>query len=98
VGLFLPLLIYAVPIASVVTEERHGPVRSALHVVALLAVALSPIIACSQRTPREPSFAAGHQWPGESAPPGGETIAGPQSRLIRAADEVWAFVSRFRLP
>jgi len=41
---------------------------------------------------------AGHGWPGESPPPGGEAISGPQTRLIRAADEVWAFVSRFRLP
>ena len=41
---------------------------------------------------------SGHGWPGESPPPGGEAIAGPQTRLIRAADEVWAFVSRFRLP
>jgi polyhydroxybutyrate depolymerase len=41
---------------------------------------------------------SGHGWPGESAPPGGVSIAGPQTRLIRAADEVWAFVSRFSLP
>ena len=41
---------------------------------------------------------SGHGWPGESPPAGGEAISGPQSRLIRAADEVWAFVSRFRLP
>jgi polyhydroxybutyrate depolymerase len=41
---------------------------------------------------------SGHGWPGEAAPPGGENIAGPQTKLIRAADEVWAFVSRFRLP
>ena len=41
---------------------------------------------------------SGHGWPGESPPPGGEAIAGPQTRLIRAADEVWGFVSRFRLP
>jgi polyhydroxybutyrate depolymerase len=41
---------------------------------------------------------SGHGWPGESPPPGGEAISGPQTRLIRAADEVWAFVSRFRLP
>lgn len=41
---------------------------------------------------------SGHGWPGESPPPGGEGVAGPQTRLIRAADEVWLFVSRFRLP
>jgi polyhydroxybutyrate depolymerase len=41
---------------------------------------------------------SGHGWPGNAPPPGGEEIAGPQTRLIRAADEVWAFVSRFRLP
>jgi polyhydroxybutyrate depolymerase len=41
---------------------------------------------------------SGHGWPGELPPPGGEAISGPQARLIRAADEVWAFVSRFRLP
>jgi polyhydroxybutyrate depolymerase len=41
---------------------------------------------------------SGHGWPGESPPPGGESIAGPQTRLVRAADEVWSFVSRFRLP
>jgi polyhydroxybutyrate depolymerase len=41
---------------------------------------------------------SGHGWPGLAPPPGGEDISGPQTRLIRAADEVWAFVSRFRLP
>jgi polyhydroxybutyrate depolymerase len=41
---------------------------------------------------------SGHGWPGESPPPGGEAISGPQTRLIRAAEEVWSFVSRFRLP
>ena len=41
---------------------------------------------------------SGHGWPGESPPPGGESLAGPQTKLIRAADEVWAFVSRFRTP
>jgi polyhydroxybutyrate depolymerase len=41
---------------------------------------------------------SGHGWPGDTPPAGGEAIAGPQTRLIRAADEVWAFVSRFRLP
>jgi polyhydroxybutyrate depolymerase len=40
---------------------------------------------------------SGHGWPGESAPPGGEGMAGPQTRLIRAADEIWRFVSRFSL-
>jgi polyhydroxybutyrate depolymerase len=41
---------------------------------------------------------SGHGWPGLAPPPGGENISGPQAKLIRAADEVWAFVSRFRLP
>jgi polyhydroxybutyrate depolymerase len=41
---------------------------------------------------------SGHGWPGLSPPPGGEGISGPQTTLIRAADEVWSFVSRFRLP
>jgi polyhydroxybutyrate depolymerase len=41
---------------------------------------------------------SGHGWPGLSRPPGGENISGPQTTLILAADEVWAFVSRFRLP
>ena len=41
---------------------------------------------------------SGHGWPGESPPPGGENISGPQTRLIRAAEEVWSFVSRFRTP
>ncbi|HEX6316217.1 MAG TPA: PHB depolymerase family esterase [Gemmatimonadaceae bacterium] len=41
---------------------------------------------------------SGHGWPGEAAPAGGEALAGPQTRLIRAADEIWRFVSRFRLP
>lgn len=41
---------------------------------------------------------SGHGWPGDAAPPGGEALAGPQTSLIRAADEIWAFVSRFRLP
>ena len=41
---------------------------------------------------------SGHGWPGTSTPAIAEAIVGPQSKLIRAADEVWAFVSRFRLP
>jgi polyhydroxybutyrate depolymerase len=41
---------------------------------------------------------SGHGWPGTSTPAVAESIIGPQSKLIRAADEVWAFVSRFRLP
>jgi polyhydroxybutyrate depolymerase len=38
---------------------------------------------------------SGHAWPGDSAPPGGERLAGPQTTIVRAAEEVWAFVSRF---
>lgn len=40
----------------------------------------------------------GHAWPGDSRPPGGEAISGPQTTVVRAAEEAWAFVSRFRLP
>lgn len=39
---------------------------------------------------------SGHGWPGEAQPAGGEALAGPQTTLIRAADEAWAFLSRFR--
>lgn len=41
---------------------------------------------------------SGHGWPGNSRPPGGESISGPQTTLVNAADEIWAFVSRFRSP
>lgn len=41
---------------------------------------------------------SGHAWPGSTLPPGAAGLVGPQTTLIRAADEVWAFVSRFRLP
>ena len=41
---------------------------------------------------------SGHGWPGLADPPGGEAISGPQTTLITAAAEVWAFVSKFRLP
>jgi len=41
---------------------------------------------------------SGHGWPSDTPPAGREAISGPQTKLIRAADEVWAFVSRFRLP
>jgi poly(3-hydroxybutyrate) depolymerase len=59
VDLLILLLFYAVPVASVVAVVRHGPVRTALHATALLAMGLSPIIACSQRTRREQTIAAG---------------------------------------
>lgn len=39
---------------------------------------------------------SGHGWPGDSPPAGGEALAGPTAKVIRAADEVWKFVSRFR--
>jgi polyhydroxybutyrate depolymerase len=39
---------------------------------------------------------AGHGWPGDTPPAGGERLAGPQTTVVRAAAEVWAFVSRFR--
>ncbi|MEW5915646.1 MAG: PHB depolymerase family esterase [Gemmatimonadota bacterium] len=39
---------------------------------------------------------SGHAWPGDAPPPGSEDIAGPQTTIVRAAEEVWAFVSRFR--
>lgn len=38
---------------------------------------------------------AGHAWPGDAPPPGSEAISGPQTTIIRAAEEVWSFVSRF---
>jgi polyhydroxybutyrate depolymerase len=39
---------------------------------------------------------SGHGWPGDVPPAGGERLVGPQTSLVRAADEVWRFVSRFR--
>lgn len=39
---------------------------------------------------------AGHGWPGTIAPPGGENLVGPRTDLVRAAEEAWAFASRFR--
>jgi polyhydroxybutyrate depolymerase len=38
---------------------------------------------------------SGHAWPGDAPPPGSEALAGPQTSIIRAAEEVWDFVSRF---
>jgi polyhydroxybutyrate depolymerase len=38
---------------------------------------------------------AGHGWPGTARPAAGERLVGPQTSIIHAADEVWAFVSRF---
>ncbi len=38
---------------------------------------------------------SGHAWPGDSLPPGRERLAGPQTTIVRAAEEVWKFVSRF---
>lgn len=38
---------------------------------------------------------SGHAWPGDAEPPGGERLAGPQTTIVRAAEEVWAFVSKF---
>ena len=38
---------------------------------------------------------SGHAWPGDAEPPGGERLAGPQTTIVRAAEEIWAFVSRF---
>lgn len=38
---------------------------------------------------------SGHGWPGDAPPPGSEEIAGPQTTIVRAAQEVWSFVSRF---
>lgn len=38
---------------------------------------------------------SGHAWPGDAEPPGGERLTGPQTTIVRAAEEVWAFVSRF---
>ena len=41
---------------------------------------------------------SGHGWPGKTATPVAEGFIGPQSKLLSAAEEVWKFVSRFRLP
>ena len=41
---------------------------------------------------------SGHGWPGKTPSPVREGIIGPQATLLSAAEEVWAFVSRFRLP
>lgn len=38
---------------------------------------------------------SGHAWPGDAQPPGTERLVGPQTTIVRAAQEVWAFVSRF---
>jgi polyhydroxybutyrate depolymerase len=38
---------------------------------------------------------SGHAWPGDAPPPGSEEIAGPQTTIVRAAEEVWAFLSHF---
>ncbi len=38
---------------------------------------------------------SGHGWPGNAAPGGGEALVGQQTNIIVAAEEVWAFVSRF---
>jgi polyhydroxybutyrate depolymerase len=41
---------------------------------------------------------SGHGWPGKTPTPVGEGLIGPQATLISAAEEVWKFVSRFKLP
>ena len=41
---------------------------------------------------------SGHGWPGKTPTPVGEGLIGPQAKLISAAEEVWKFVSRFKLP
>ncbi|HJU75392.1 MAG TPA: alpha/beta fold hydrolase [Gemmatimonadaceae bacterium] len=38
---------------------------------------------------------SGHAWPGDAPPPGSEAISGPQTTIVRTAEEVWAFASRF---
>jgi poly(3-hydroxybutyrate) depolymerase len=37
---------------------------------------------------------AGHSWPGGNAPLR-EQLSGPRTSVINAAEEIWAFVSRF---
>ena len=37
----------------------------------------------------------GHAWPGGTRPAAGERLVGEQTTIVRAAEEVWAFVSRF---
>ncbi|HSA55430.1 MAG TPA: PHB depolymerase family esterase [Gemmatimonadaceae bacterium] len=38
---------------------------------------------------------AGHGWPGNIAPSTPESLIGPHTSIVIAAEEVWAFVSRF---
>ncbi len=38
---------------------------------------------------------AGHGWPGNAPSPTPERLTGPKSSIVNAAEEVWAFVSRF---
>ncbi len=41
---------------------------------------------------------AGHGWPGEVHRPLLEGVLGPSTTIVSAAEEVWAFVSRFSRP
>jgi polyhydroxybutyrate depolymerase len=38
---------------------------------------------------------AGHGWPG-APPTGRERLSGPQTTIVNAAEEIWAFVSKYR--
>ena len=40
----------------------------------------------------------GHGWPGENPGPLPESVMGPHSNVISAAEEAWKFLARFRLP
>lgn len=80
---------------------KQSPGRGLLVVLAVSSLTCSPRARTDQGTSigaGDHEFSIGHGWPGESPPPGGENLAGPQTRLVRAADELWAFVSRFRTP
>jgi polyhydroxybutyrate depolymerase len=41
---------------------------------------------------------AGHGWPGSARPAVLQELVGPPTTVVNAAEEIWKFVSRFRLP
>jgi polyhydroxybutyrate depolymerase len=77
-------------------EQRSIPApngmgeHSALHIAA----------ACPENAPVELWRLAGpgHGWPGDNPGPLPESVMGPHSNVISAAEEVWKFAKRFRLP
>jgi polyhydroxybutyrate depolymerase len=40
---------------------------------------------------------AGHDWPGKNPGPLRESVMGPHTELINAAEEIWKFFARFAL-